>query len=393
MISEWLVRRFVGPGDPDRDHAHRARYGALEGWVSVAVNVLLFVVKGAMGVITGSIAVVADAVHSLSDTATSGVVIFGFRMAGKPSDEEHPFGHGRAEPIATLVVAVLLIVVGVEFLRSSVSRLLHPRMLQVSWAMVAVLAGTVVMKEWLARFSRGLARRIKSDALEADSWHHRTDSISTGFVIAGFVLSRWGFPWVDGVAGLAVSTIIAWIGFDIGRRAVNRLLGQAPTEEEAGEIRATALSVDGVEGVHEVLVHTYGNQRAVSLHIEVSADLSALELHSIADEVESVLSLGRNTIVVVHVDPIDRNHPHYEEIRAIVEGAVRDDDRCYSFHDLRIVGTAERFQAILDLAVPERMTPRDEAEVMRSITARVQERFPEARVVICVEPAFVRRTS
>jgi cation diffusion facilitator family transporter len=390
MITEWLLKRFVGPGDPDRDPAHRARYGLLEGWMSVAANIALFLVKGALGLATGSIAVLADAVHSLSDTATSGVVIFGFRTAKKPSDEEHPFGHGRAETIATLVVAVLIIVVGVEFCRTSLGRLMQPSVHDITWPMVAILAGTVVIKEWLARFSRTLARRIDSDALEADSWHHRTDSISTGLVIVGLVLSRHGLSWVDGVVGLLVSAFVVWVGFEIGRRAVNGLLGEAPTEEEVEEIRRKAMQVDGVEGVHEIIVHRYGIRRAISMHIEVSAEQSALDLHTVADRVERSFTPDRDGTVVVHVDPIDRNHPHYEEVHRILDEVVAGDDRCHSFHDLRIVGASEEFQVLFDLAVRRELRPEEEHQIRERLTARLQQRFPLVRAVVCVEPAFVR---
>lgn len=390
MITEWLIRRYVGSGDPDTDLALRARHGLLEGWVSVVANIVLFLVKGALGLVTGSIAVLADAVHSLSDTATSGVVIVGFRAARKPSDEEHPFGHGRAETIATLIVAVLLIVVGVEFFRTSLGRLLKPSIHDITWPMVAILAATVVIKEWLARFSLTLARRIHSDTLEADFWHHRTDSISTGFVIVGFVLSSLDLPWVDGVAGLAVSAIVAWIGLDIGRRAVNGLLGEAPTEEEVEEIRRKATEIEGVDGVHEIIVHRYGSRRAISLHIEVAAERSSLDLHTVADRVERHLSYGQNGMVVVHVDPIDRDHPHYDDVAGILSSIVAEDERCHSFHDLRIVGAAEEFQVLCDLAVRGSLSPKEERRLMDKVTARLQERFPLTRAVVYVEPAFVK---
>jgi cation diffusion facilitator family transporter len=390
MITEWLVRRYAGPGDPRADARTRARAGLVGGWVSIVLNLVLFVVKAALGAITGSIAVIADAVHSLSDVVSSAVVVFGFRMASKPSDEEHPFGHGRAETIATLIVAVLLIVIGVEFIRTSIGRLMNPVALVIGWPMIAALAATIVVKEWLTRFSMALGRLIGSDALEADAWHHRTDSISTLLVLVGFVLSRFGLTWVDGVAGIAVSAIVIWTGFEIGRRAVNRLLGQAPTEEEVEEIHRTAMGVEGVEGVHEVIIHRYGDRRAISLHVEVSAERPALELHSIADEVEERLSQGQRGVVVVHIDPIDRDHPHYDRVSGIIGDVVGADSRCHSFHDLRIVGTESKFHVLFDLAVHQPLDAREDGELAAKVTEKIQESFPGTRVVICVEPAFVR---
>ncbi|MBD3335197.1 MAG: cation diffusion facilitator family transporter [Candidatus Eisenbacteria bacterium] len=391
MLTEWLIRRWAGTGPPAEDPALRARYGLLEGWAGVILNSVLFLVKGGLGLLSGSIALIADAVHTLADTATSVVVIVGFRISSKPFDEEHPFGHGRAETITTLVIAVLLIVAGIEFLRFSIERLVDPVALRITWPGIAVLAGTLVIKEWLARFSRELGRRIQSDALEADFWHHRTDSIATGLVIAGFVLSRYGLNWVDGAAGIGVSLIIGWSGFEIGRRAVNRLLGQAPTEEEVEEIRDTAVSVDGVEGVHDVVVHRYGDTRVISLHIEVSGAEDAMLLHALSEVVEQRLAHRRGDHVVVHIDPINKDHPHYARIQQLLEQAVDEDPRCHSFHDLRIVGGPETFNVVFDLAVRSHLKPREEQQIKQRFTAALQDHFPRIGVVIQVEPAFARR--
>jgi len=390
MITEWLVGRFVGGESSEKDPEVRARYGLLEGWVGIVVNVVLLAVKGTLGLMSGSIALLADAVHTFADMATSGVVIVGFRIARKPSDEEHPFGHGRAETIAALIVSVIIIVVGVEFLRSSIERLIRPVALTVTWPMIAILGGTLIVKEWLARFALALSRRIGSSALEADFWHHRSDTLATAVVILGFIVSRWGLPWVDGVAGLAVSAIIVWSGVDIGRRAVSHLLGQAPTEEEVEEVRRKALEIAGVEGVHDVIIHRYGEVRVLSLHIEVPSDRTPLALHTLSERVEHRLSDGGGSVVVVHVDPISRDHPHYDAVREILNENVSRDPRIRSFHDLRIVGGDEGFNILFDLVVKDRGKLSEEAELKKTLTRSLQERFPGIRTVIRVERAYVR---
>jgi cation diffusion facilitator family transporter len=392
MLNRWLIRRFVGPGSPEEDPALRHRFGLLEGWSGVLVNALLFLVKGGLWLASGSIALLADAIHTLADMATSLVVIYGFRLAGKPSDEEHPFGHGRAEAVATLIVAVLLIVAGVEFFRSSVERLAHPVVLNVSWTMVGILAATLVLKEWLARFSRQLARMIGSDALEADFWHHRTDSIATVLVIAGFVLSRYDLQWVDPIAGIGVSIIVAWTGFDIGRRAVSGLLGEAPTEEEVEAIRQQAMQVEGVKGVHDVIVHKYGDMRIISLHIEVSSNLDPLTLHGISDEVERRVSGDRHGTVVVHVDPLNENHPEYERIKKVVEEVVGGDPRCHSFHDLRLVGRGDDLHILFDVALWKPLSDAERRSLQADLLKRLKEKLPKIRAVFQMEPVYHRRS-
>ncbi|MBU1701783.1 MAG: cation diffusion facilitator family transporter [Candidatus Eisenbacteria bacterium] len=391
MLTKRLVNRFAGPEDPVKNPEFRTRVGILEGWVGVIVNIILFLIKGAMGVMSGSIALIADAIHTLADMATSIVVIVGFRIARKPFDEEHPFGHGRAETIATLVVAVLLIVAGVEFLRSSIERLIHPRILNISWFMLGILFVTLVIKEWLARFSRKLGRQIGSDALEADFWHHRTDSIATGLVIVSFILARFGVLWVDGVAGIGVSIIIVWTGFTIGRRSVSHLLGEAPTDEEVEDIRRTALAVDGVEGVHDIIVHRYGESEVISLHIEVDSNEDPMDLHTISEIVENRISQGKPRLVVAHIDPVNRDHPHYEAIRRLLDTAVAEDSRCESFHDLRIIGSAEHFNVLFDIAVPSHLGKKEEHSLKAKITSLLEKRFPGIGVIIEIEPMFVQR--
>ena len=387
MLSEALLGRFVSPAGTDVcDPRVREAYGILEGWTSVVINLVVFAVKIVPGVAIGSISLIADAIHSLGDVASSGVVIWGFKAAAKPSDAEHPFGHGRVESVATLIIAVLLLVAALEFGESSVTRLLHPREVRASAPLLGALVLTLVLKEWLSRFSLRLGRRIGSTALVADFWHHRSDVLATGVVILALAASRLGVPWLDGAAGVVVAGFLAWAGIHMVRGALDPLIGEAPSPALVRRIRETALAVDGVEEVHDVIVHRYGNLIVTSLHIEVPVALDVSRGHELAEDVEEALVSALHCRATVHVDPVDRQHPLYAPVAAFLAGELERLRAAVDVHDLRIVGRAERCFVIFDLAshgVPAEA-------LVEALKQSVKARFAAvAKVIVNVEPRFV----
>ncbi|MCL6614640.1 MAG: cation diffusion facilitator family transporter [Firmicutes bacterium] len=289
----------------DIDDEARARQiiGFLEAWVSIIGNVLLFGVKFALGVAIGSISLMADAFHTLSDVLTSVVVLIGFKAAGRAPDEEHPFGHGRIENIATLVIAILLVVVGVDFLAQSARKLIRPMPVAGTIPIAAILLLSGAVKELMASFSIWLGRRIDSKALVADAWHHRSDAVASVLVALAIVGALFRLYWLDGLFGAGVSLLIIYTGFDVGRSAANPLLGLSPGAGVLASIQDEASTVEGVIGVHDVSVHDYGQRRAISLYVEVPAGLDLHRAHSIADEVERRIAAKMNADTVVHVDP------------------------------------------------------------------------------------------
>ena len=383
-LSRALVHRF-GPTEGTITE-RKATYGLLEGWVGLLLNAVLFAVKLALGLLTGSVALVADAFHTLADSITSGVLIGASRMARKPPDREHPFGHGRIESVAAIVIAVLLGVAGIEFLESSIHRVLQPQPLNAGWWVVAVVVVAAGIKEWNSRFALGLAAMSGSTAIAADAWHHRSDVFATLLVAVGIVGSKLGLPILDGVMGLGVSLVILWSAFAIAREAIDPLIGKAPTPEEVREVADIARAVDGVEGVHDIVIHSYGDVRLVSLHVETSDQRGALELHTLAETVQSAVAGGHGH-AVVHVDPINRDHPQYDEIRRVVEEVVGGDDRLESFHDLRIVGEVGYFNVVLDVIRVDTCAACDD-ELSRETAAAIGERIEAQAVVVSVEPLF-----
>ena len=227
---------------------------------------------------SGSVSVIADAFHTLSDVFSSGVVIWGFRASEKPADKEHPYGHGRVEYIATLIIAILLGVASVEFFEVSVRRIISPSPVNAEWWMVGVIAFTIVIKETTARYAEFLSTKIASGTLHADAWHHRIDALSSLLVIGAMVAGKFGYYQLDGWAGIGIALFIIWTAFHIARDAVDDLIGKPPTSDEINEIRRIVRQVNGVLGVHDITIHSYGNDKYVSCHVELTQMRQQLQL-------------------------------------------------------------------------------------------------------------------
>jgi cation diffusion facilitator family transporter len=310
-IAGWSLRKLLKRHDVERIDDHRGRTLAayLEGWLSIGLNVVLFAVKLLLGLAIGSLAVVSDAFHSLSDVLTSVVVVVGFRLAGSPPDAKHPFGHGRFETIASMAVSSLLVLTGLRLLYSSaVSLIASSNVHEVHSGVgaVTIMLASAAIKEWLALFSIDIGRRIRSEALQADGWHHRSDAISAVLAAAALVGSMYGVHWLDPAAGMLVSVLIAQAGFKTLAGPLHDVMGRPPSAEEQGILYETAYAVDGVEGVHDIVVHDYGRMKRVSLHIEVNPAHSVADAHDIAETVERELEKLGGLSAVVHVDPLPK---------------------------------------------------------------------------------------
>ncbi|MDI3538177.1 MAG: hypothetical protein PWP12_330 [Bacillota bacterium] len=302
-LTDWLLALFIrGEYDP-ADPATRAKFGFLEGWVSIASNLVLSALKAFLGLSLNSVSLLADAAHTFSDVLTSVVVVLGFHAARRRPDKEHPYGHGRIEFVATLIIALLLGLVGLEFARSSIERLFRGSRVTGTTAAALIMLASGAVKEVMARVSIDLGRRINSAALLADAWHHRSDAVASVLVAGAIVAARHGFYRVDAVFGLLVSILIMYTAWNLGRSAGSTLMGEAPTAGLVQEIVGLAKAVPGVLSVHDLAVHDYGNLKAVSLHIVVDERLSFGHAHAIASQVESCIRERVPGTVVVHVDP------------------------------------------------------------------------------------------
>ena len=337
-MFEKITNKFV-PEQKESSKTYRNQIGIFQGWVSTVVNSLLFIFKLFAGLITGAVSLIADAVHTLSDVVTSLIVIWGFNQSKKPADMGHPYGHGRAEYIATLIISVLLCVAGIEFIETAIDRIQNPILIISDWWMVAILGLTVIIKEITARYAKFLSSKIASGLLHADAWHHRTDAVSSILVLIALIAGNFGYPSVDGWAGLFVALILVYTGFDIARDSVDDLIGKPPDEVELDTIRDIALSVPGALGVHDISVHSYGLDKFVSIHAEINAKKSAAEAHDISEEIESKLEKAMGVEPTVHLDPVNPDDPMVKEVKYFLDEKNIGDDRITGVHDIRVVNT------------------------------------------------------
>lgn len=388
-VTQWIVTRFIKDHQSINDLKVRARYGFLEGWVSIVVNILLFVIKITIGLAINSVSLIADAVHTLADSATSVVVIIGFKMAKKPSDKEHPFGHGRMESIATLIVSVLLLIAGVELLKKSVHSIINPQTTMASLGVILLIVGTILIKELMARFSFVLGDLIDSKALKADALHHRSDVIATALVVVALIASRFGFDRIDGIMGILVSLIIFYSAYEIAKEAVSPLLGEAVSKETLKKIEKIAKNHVEVSGVHDIIFHRYGRTSIISLHTEVSDKEDVSKLHTISEEIEDEISREMGGMIVVHIDPVNKDHPKYEIIAQAIREIIVEDKRVNSFHELRIIGgSQDKCNVVFDIALEENADEQEIYDIIHSIQEKFKNRFPEMKTVIKAEPKY-----
>lgn len=281
----------------------RKAAGYLEGYVSIAVNTVLFLVKYVVGTAHNSIAIVADSVHTLSDSLTSAVVVVGFWLAYRPADSEHPLGHGRAEALATVIIATLLLVVGLEMGQRSLDKIASGESLIFSWTIVALLAVSAVVKEAMAQWSMWLGRKYRAQTLIADAWHHRADAAASALLAISISVGR-DVRYLDGVLGLVLTFFILYTAINLVVGGSRELLGRGPTEEELSRIRDIAYNVSNkVTDVHHIHVHRYGNHIEVTLHVRLDGSVSLEEAHRISTEVENAIRRELGWEATVHPEP------------------------------------------------------------------------------------------
>lgn len=388
MLTERLIRLFVKKPDIVNDTAVRTAYGKLAGSVGIAANVVLFLFKLIAGILSGSVAIVADAFNNLSDAGSSIVTLVGFRLSGAPADAEHPFGHGRVEYLSALTVAALIMLAGVELASSAFEKILHPTVSEFSWLTNVVLIIAIVVKLWMAHFNRSIGKRIHSQALFAAATDSRNDVICTAVVLVSSVFTEITAIPVDGYVGVAVALFVVWAGFSIMRETISPLLGEAPPPELVEDIRRIVLSQDGVVGIHDLIVHNYGPGRClVSLHAEVPAHGDILHSHETIDTIERLLMQELNVVACIHMDPVDTENEEVAALRMITETVLGDIDTALSLHDFRVVFGEERTNVIFDVVVPFRYP---HAETLQAeIERRLQMVNPHLYVVLTIEHSFV----
>ena len=373
-MFEYLTNKFV-PEQKESSWTYRNQIGIFQGWVSTTVNLVLFIFKLFIGLMTGAVSLIADAIHTLSDVITSLIVIWGFNQAKKPADMGHPYGHGRAEYIATLIISILLCVAGIEFIETAVHRIQNPILIISDWWMIIILGLTIIIKEITARYAEFLSSKIASGLLHADAWHHRTDAISSVLVLMALIAGNFGYPSIDGWAGLFVALILIYTGFDIARDSVDDLIGKPPDIMELDAIRKIALSVPGALGVHDISVHSYGHDRFVNIHAEINATKSAAEAHDISEEIESRLEKAMGVEPTVHLDPVNPDDPLVKEVKNFLTEDKKIDDRITGIHDIRVVNTDNHHVILFGINIKLGLSQKETVICKQVLTDLLKQKF------------------
>lgn len=384
-----ILRMFI-PNYTDTENPDvRQRYGVVSGAIGIALNLLLFAGKLAAGLISGAISVTADAFNNLSDAASSVVTLVGFRLAGQKADADHPFGHGRAEYLAGLIVSLLILLVGVELGQSSFEKILHPEDTSLTPLTAGILAASILVKLWMGWFQGALGKRISSEALRATSVDSRSDAVATGAVLVGLAVSHFSGLPLDGWIGLLVALFILKAGFGAAKSTLDPLLGQAPEPETVKAIEDVILSHRQVVGIHDLVIHDYGpGRRMMSVHAEVAADANVLEVHDVIDHIERELNQKFHIEAVIHMDPIQVGNPEVERLRALTQKLAAQICPALTIHDFRITAGPLHTNLIFDVVVPYDVKLSDE-EVKQRLTGMLQKQDPRYNAVIQVDHSYV----
>ncbi|MCB7305688.1 cation diffusion facilitator family transporter [Bariatricus massiliensis] len=389
-MTDFLVKLFVKDNKDVEKVSVRTAYGVLASGVGIFCNVFLFLAKLAIGLVLHSVSVTADAFNNLSDAGSSVIGLVGVKMAEKPADEEHPFGHGRMEYIAALVVAFLVIEVGFTFFKDSIGKIRHPEMLKFQAVSVVILILSVGVKLWMGMFNRKLGRRIDSQVMLATAADSLGDVITTTATIVSIVFWKITGINIDGFVGLGVSLVVMWAGIGIAKDTLEPLLGEAVSAEEYRNVKHFVEKYDGIVGSHDLIVHNYGPGRSMaSIHAEVPNDVPIERSHEVIDRIERDASRELGIFLVIHMDPIETKNELVLKVKRQAEEVVSSLDTRSSIHDFRMVDGEEQINLIFDLVVPREYSESQENALMMSILERLQEMDARYQCVITVEKSYV----
>ena len=388
-MTEFLVNKFIKDSANIESTEVRTRYGMLASVVGIFCNVLLFSVKLAIGLILSSLAVTADAFNNLSDAASSIISFVGVKMAGKPADAEHPFGHGRIEYIAALIVSFLVIEVGFTFFKSSISKIMHPEEITFDPVPFIILILSILVKLWMAFFNNKLGKRIDSKVMLATAADSLGDVITTSATVISIVICHFTSINVDAIAGLIVSGIVIWSGVSIAKDTLEPLIGQRVPSELYQKITDMVESYEGIVGTHDLIVHNYGPNRSMAtIHAEVPNDVSIEASHEIIDRIERDAKKKLNILLVIHMDPVEMRDEEVLELRDKTSHIVHALDPELHFHDFRVLKENEQKNLIFDLVVPDSYTEKDANRVMHQLIALLHEMEKNVDCIITLDRSF-----
>lgn len=388
-MTEFLVRKFVKDYKKTEDTQVRTRYGLMASIVGICCNAILFIAKLLVGMLVNSISVMADAFNNLSDAASSVIGFIGVKMAGKPADEDHPFGHGRMEYIAAFIVAFLVIQVGFSFLKTSIGKIIQPEEMTFKAVSVVILLLSVCVKLWMAFFNNTLGKKIQSTVMKATAADSLGDVITTSATIVSIlVYGIWGLN-IDGIIGIAVSVIVMWAGVKIAKDTLTPLIGEPIDPKLYVEITEFVESYDGIIGSHDLIVHNYGPSRSMaSIHAEVPNDVDIEVSHEIIDTIEREAVRKFGIFLVIHMDPVETKDSRVLEFGNMVNNVLQEIDSRISFHDFRMVEGKSQINLIFDLVMPREYDKKKKDWLKEEVTKKVTEIDKRCCLIITAESGF-----
>ncbi len=387
-MTNMLIKFFIKNSEETNNPSVREKYGMLSGGVGIFCNILLFIGKLSVGLISASISIMADAFNNLSDAASSVVTLVGFKMAGRPADDQHPFGHGRIEYISGLIISTVVMMMGLEFVKSSIEKIINPSSIEIGIYSIIILLMSILLKLWMSIFNKKIGDRINSSTIKAISMDSLADVAATATALIGAIISYMCGVYVDGYAGVLVALFIIYTGFTTARETLSPLLGQAPDKEFVDKIEKKVLSYDNIVGVHDLIVHNYGfNNSLVSLHAEVPCDINILKIHETIDTVERDIKKDFNCDIVIHMDPIATDDNAVNSVKYEIESIVKSIDERLNIHDFRMVQADSFTNLIFDLVVPHMFELKDD-EIESIINEKIIALNSSYRLVLNIDKYF-----
>ena len=389
-MTEFLIRHFIKDYQDVEKISVRTAYGVLASIVGIFCNVFLFAVKFAVGLALHSVSVTADAFNNLSDAGSSIISFVGVKMAEKPADKDHPFGHGRIEYIAALVVSFLVLEVGFTFLKDSFGKILHPETMNFQIVSVVILVLSIAVKLWLGLFNRKLGEKIDSKVMMAVFTDSMGDVITTSATILSLIFFAVTDINIDGIVGVGVALVVMWAGVGIAKDTLEPLIGQAIDPEVYREIKHFVEGYDGIEGTHDLIVHNYGPGRSMaSIHAEVPNDVDIEQSHEIIDRIEREAAKQLGLFLVIHMDPVETRDKRVLKIRDKTAELLRELDPVCTIHDFRMVHGEHQTNLIFDMVVPIDYDETKKSEISRQLIEKIKAADPRYECVITVESDYV----
>lgn len=384
-MTKLLIRLFIKDRENVESPAVRDAYGTLGSFTGIGCNLLLFIIKCSLGLISGSISIMADAFNNLSDIGSSVITLIGFKMAKKPADPDHPFGHGRIEYMSAFIVSMLILLVGIELFKSSFAKILEPTELTLTYITIIGLVASILIKFWMFLFNRKLAKKINSLSLKATAQDSLNDCVSTLAVLVSLIICKVYGVNLDAYVGIAVALFILWSGISAARDTLSPLLGEPPAPELIKAIESEILKNEDFYGIHDLIVHNYGPGRCfASVHVEVPEDININLCHEQIDACEVEIKEKLGLELVIHMDPISVNDSFTAELRSKVAEKVKELDNIFSIHDFRIVPGEKRTNLVFDVVVPHNYTKKP-AELKEEIGELIKEIDNKYRCVINID--------